>query len=488
MAYKILLINPPVPDEKVWVREGRCQQWDIWGAPFPPFSLAMISTQLVNQGFSFETRIIDSGPEGKNSARVLQESKDFAPNIIFLATTSPTLQTDLGWFAVELKKILPLAKIAAIGIHVTALPQPVLKRYPALDFAIVGEPEIISNHLVNALLKGTSLAAVKGIAYREESGSIHLNSPEGFVAEIDTLGFPDWTKIHFKNYLLPIIKRPFSLISFSRGCPYSCKFCATHVYNGSKLRKRSIPSLLEEIRYNMTFGVKDFLFWTELMTADTAYLDSFLDALLREGLHHKIRWVCNSRVDLVTKDLLRKMKEAGCWQIAFGFEFGDDRILQLARKGGHATTKQGRLVAEMTEQAGIAVDGHFMMGYPGETPETLQATIDYACSLPITFAHFYAAVPFPGAPLYEESIANGWLDPDALELLTQDTASLSTESLGRGMVDQYLKKAYRSFYRNPRVIARIYKIPKTFKEFVEVTRMGFRFYKTVKKTTPTAGD
>lgn len=479
MSRKILLINPPVPDNKVWVREGRCQQWDIWGAPFPPFSLAMISTQLKNP--DYETRIIDSGPERKGIQSVISESVAFAPEIVFLATTSPTIQTDLGWFLPKLKEALPRIKVAALGIHVSALPEDTLKRFPLVDATIIGEPEITAREWVEAVVAKKDIHAVRGIAFRDDRGNIRVNPVMGFIENIDDLGFPDWEKIDFRNYLMPIIRQPFSLVSFSRGCPYRCKFCATHAYNGPKLRKRSIASVTAEIHYNLKCGVCDFLFWTEMMTVDRPYLEGFLDALVSEGLHRKIRWVCNSRVDSIDVDIARKMKAAGCWQIAFGFEFGDDAILQLAHKGGNATVEQARIAADLTHKAGIAVDGHFIMGYPGETPETLQKTIDLACSLPLTFAHFYAMVPFPGAPLYNESIEKGWLEAGCWDGLTQDSASLKTATLDPATVDLFIRKAYRFFYLDPRVFFRIYKVPKSFREIVELTKLGFRFYRELRK-------
>lgn len=470
---KVLLINPPVRDMAVWVREGRCQQWDIWGAPFAPFSLAMISTSLVREGQS--TRIIDAGPEKKTIDDVLAEAQAFSPDLIILSTASPTIESDLGWFAPELKKVLPESPIAAVGIHVTALPGRTLTRYPDVEYIIMGEPEQACANLVDALASGRTPLGLANIAGREPDGGIVIGEQQEFCEDIDALGFPDWEKIDFSHYPLPIINQPFSLISFSRGCPYGCKFCAAHTYNGKKLRKRSIPSLIEEIEFNLRLNVRNFLFWTELMTLDDDYLNDFLDELIRSGLSRKIRWVCNSRVDSVHLPTLKKMREAGCWQIAFGLEFGSDKILQLAGKGGNATTEQGRKAVEAADAAGIVVDGHFIMGYPGESEGDLQATTDFACSLPLTFAHFYAAVPFPGSELYTTAVNNGWCSPEAWESYTQDSSTMLTTSLTPEVVNGYISKAYRSFYLRPIIMKRVLKIPANFNEYVNVAKMGWQF-------------
>lgn len=473
-----VLINPPVPDHKIWVREGRCQQSAIWGAPFPPFSLAMISAQLT--GLGLETFLIDSGPEKKSIETVLEDCRRIHPKIAVLTTATPTLTSDLEWFAGQLKKTVRPITIIATGIHVSALPEKTLERFAAVDFAVIGEPELTTKELAAAILEKKSVSSVRGIAYREPEGKIRVTAPRPFVEDLDSLGFPDWTKIDFSNYRLPVKGRPFSLISFSRGCPYECRFCATHVYNGKKLRKRSIESLIQEIKFNLSLGIKDFLFWTELMTADKIYLNEFLDAILHERLESKISWVCNSRADISDIDLFRKMKEAGCWQIAFGFEFGDDRILKLVQKGPKASVSQGREAAECAARAGIAIDGHFIMGYPGETKETLQRTLDFACSLPITFAHFYAATPFPGSVLYEEAIEKQWLRIPDPSKIHQDSSCLETPHLNPSTVTLFIRKAYRAFYLRPQTILRGLNLAKKPKEYLNLIRLGFCFYRELR--------
>jgi radical SAM superfamily enzyme YgiQ (UPF0313 family) len=477
MTGKAVLINPPVPDSKVWVREGRCQQWDFWGAPFPSYSLAMISTQLKKSGM--ETLIIDSGSQGKLLDEVLSDCDVFNSAIAFIAVSSPTIKSDLGWFSLHLKKRLPSIKIVAIGIHVSRFPAEVLTRYPALDYVIVGEPELTSGELAVAVREAKEHGSIRGLAWKDGEGKVHVNPRREFVEDLDSLGFPDWGDTDFSMYQMPVKERPFSLIGFSRGCPFQCTFCASHIYGGKLLRKRSVESLIEEIDFNISLGVTDFLFWTELMTLDIDFLDDFLEALIKKGLHKQISWVCNSRVDSSSRELFVKMKKAGCWQIVFGFEFGDDKILQLAKKGGRATTELGRKTAALADEAGIIVDGHFIMGYPGETPDTLQKTIDYACSLPLTFAHFYAATPFPGSVFYDEAVQNGWLDLE-LEGVNQNECVVNTEFLDAGTVNRYIRKAYRTFYLRPVIVKRGLFIPSGPKEFLNLLKIGYRFYRGLK--------
>lgn len=479
----VLLLNPPTPESNVWIREGRCQQWDIWGAAFPPYSLAMIAGQL--RKISVDCLIIDSGPENKTAEQVIEECKMFAPDTVILTSASPTIETDLGWFCNKLKSETDVSTIVAVGIHVSALPEESLRTYPAVDVVVIGEPEDTSKALIEALTsEDTNISDVDGICYRTANGTIKRNKGRSFQADVDSLGYPDWSTVNFSNYKLPILDRSYSMINFSRGCPYSCSYCATHTYNGKKLRNRSVDSLIGEIEYNLDLGVSDFLFWTELMTIDHKHLKEFLNRIISDGLHKTIRWVCNSRVDSADEQLFSLMKKAGCWQIAFGFEFGNDTILKLAKKGGKATTAQGRIAANAAANAGLCVDGHFILGFPGETEETMAETTEYACSLPLTFAHFYACVPFPGTPLYHQAKENSWIAGDITKSFNQDYAGLNGDDIiSPETVQRYIRKAYRKFYLRPVTITRGLRIPQNFKEHVNLFQLGFQFYKDTTLST-----
>lgn len=473
---KIALINPPVPDSKTWVREGRCQQVDIWGAPFPPFTLALISTTLLKK--NCETIIIDAGPEKKDLAAVLEQCAQFNPNVVIMTLSTPTIDTDLNWFLPALKEKFPKIKAGAVGVHVSALPQETLEQYSQLDFVILGEPEVIAGELLSLPeLNEKFFEKQAGVAFRKSSGEVQINTQKDYVEDLDTLGLPDWNKIDFKNYMMPIVGKPFSMVHFARGCPHRCAFCTAHVYNGRGFRKRSIPSLIQEIEFNISLGVHDFLFWTEMMTADARYLNSFLDALIEKELHKKIRWVCNSRTDTVNPEMLKKMKSAGCWQIAFGFDFGSDRMLTHTKKGGRATVELSKKAAQWAHEAGLVVDGHFMIGYPGETEPEMLKTIDLALDIPLTFSHFYSVVPYPGTDLYKQWLeerkqkdqkAVVWSKFDQQDPLI-DSNEVSTER-----ILELKKKAYRKFYFRPVMFKRILGIPNGLKEFFNLIQISFQ--------------
>lgn len=470
---KVLLINPPVPENKNWVREGRCQQLDIWGVPFPPLSLALIAGQI--KAFS-ETLIIDSGPAKLNLEKTLEKIKNYNPDLLFIATATPTINTDLGWFLVKVKELKPNLKAVAIGIHVSALQKETLEDFPRLDFVIRSEPEITAKELTFFLKEGNlDFRNIKGLAFRENNDII-VNEPREFLLNLDELEYPFWSGVDFKNYRLPIYNRPFNLITFARGCPFNCKFCNASIYHGKVLRKRSPEKIIEEIEINIKdYGVRDFLFWTEFITADKDYLQKFLNLIKEKGLDKKIKWVSNSRASNVDYSLFKEMKENGCWQIAFGLEFGSDKILQLANKGPNAKIAEASRVINEADKTGIVIDGHFILGYPGEDEKTLQQTIDFACSLPLTFAHFYIATPFPGSELYEEALEKGWIEKPDWKMISQNKSFLKTELLSPEVIIKYVRKAYRKFYLRPKTVIKIAKILESPQQFFNLSEIGVKF-------------
>ncbi len=466
---RVLLINPPAKDGRAWVREGRCQQFDIWGAPFPPLSLAYMKTQIRDIA---DVLVIDSEPAGMTLEQVLSRIKAFAPDIMIMSVATPTFNSDCNWFAPQIKAIFPDLRIGATGIHVTALPIKSLESSRFLDFVIKGEPECSLRHILLTYGKEGTYDA-KGLCAR--NGEVIVDNPvPQFVEDLDSYGLPDWDDINFNNYVLPIKNRPFSLVSVARGCPYSCSYCAAHAYYGKRKRYRSVRSILEEIDDNLSRGVRDFLFWTEMICDDGPFLHQLLEALIRGDYHKRIHWVCNARVDQISREMLEKMKRSGCWQIALGLEFGTDKALAIAKKGGTASVALARKVVEWADQAGLAVDGHFILGFPGETEQDMEQTIRFAVSLPLTFAHFYSAAPFPGSKLYEDTVEKYKLE-QRWDSILQNKYVFTEEGLNDKQVYSLISKAYRKFYLSRYRAWKISRIAGNWHERYHLIREGTRF-------------
>ncbi len=238
----------------------------------------------------------------------------------------------------------------------------------------------------------------------------------------------------------------FLILSPVRGCPYPCTFCTATTYYGKKVRGRSVQKMMDEIAYiKSRFGIDQFFIWADTFTVDEGYVFRFCQAIVEKGL--KIHWTCNSRVDTVIQKLLEAMARAGCWMISYGFESGNQAILDNVKK--KITIYQSREAVRFAKEAGIKVVGHFALGLPGESEKTLKETIHFSITSGIDMAQFYCAVPFPGSSLYETATEKGWINGKSFEEFRQDNAVMNLPGLKPEIVNLYRKRGFYKFYLRP---------------------------------------
>lgn len=453
---KILLLNPPTYNNRAFIREGRCnQEQGVWTTLWPPITLATTGAMLEENGH--EVEILDCAAQGMPVEELLRiiRHRDYA--LVTLSMATPSIKSDLA-LANEIKKISPNIRTAAIGTHVTALAEACFKQTKGLDFIIRNEPEESICDLADCLENEGALKSILGISYRDRDGNAFHNPDRPFIQNLDRLPFPAWHLLDLERYKLPLIGEKFLILSPVRGCPYPCIFCTAQTYYGNRLRKRSVSMIMDEIAYNIhRFEINQFFIWADTFTADRKYVLEFCKRICDKGL--KIHWTCNSRVDTVDQVLLETMADSGCWMISYGMEAGNQKVLDRAKK--KISIRQSREAVEMARRAGIKVAGHFILGLPGESEETLKETIDFALTLELEIAQFYCAVPFPGSPLYDLAISKGWIETGDFMNFRQDSAVLDLPGLPPSVVNKYRKKGFRRFYLKPGFIFRMFELIKT---------------------------
>lgn len=372
--------------------------------------------------------------------------KTFLPEFAFWNTATPTLGHDLH-IADGVKSLAPRAITGVMGTHVTAAPESALENRH-IDLVIRREPEKTIQEICSSPPR--EWRDLKGISFRHpENGKICHNPDQEWIKP-EHIPAPAWHYLDLSPYRLPLKGRPFLTVSPIRGCPYRCSFCTAPLYYGRKLRKRPVQSVMDEISHNIQeFGIRDYFVWADTFTADPAYVREFSQEILKRRL--RIRWTCNSRVDTVDPQMLAGMKKAGLWMISFGLESGNDVILEGSGKG--INVAQARRAVIMAHNLGIRTSGHFILGLPGETERTMRETLNLALALPLDIAQFYAAAPFPGTRLFEESTDKGWLGK-AVEV-SQNTAVMTLPGISAKRVNEFRRHAQRRFYSRPETISNI---------------------------------
>lgn len=387
----IILLNPPYYCKVV--REGRCQhEAAIWDSVYPPLSLATTASYLRE---NHNIKIIDAIAEELDISSLIKIIDAFDTDLIFASVSTPTITEDLR--ALEHIKSSSRAKIGIFGVHATYFAQELIKK-DFIDYVILNDPELPAVQIATGRMEN-----LEGVVHKED-GNIVTRPP--IPKRISQFKIPSWDLVDLKKYKIPIKGKSYVLVSTARGCPYDCSFCVVPYYYGKKIRYREVDEVAEELKA-VSKHVEEVFFHTDLFTFRKDYVLELCDRIRKEQIN--IQWICNSRVDTFDKEMAEAMKAAGCWMISFGVESGNQDILDLC--GKKITLEQSQSAVQICRKTDLISIGHFVLGFPGETHETLKQTIRFSREIDPDFAEFYIATPFPGSRLFEtvrQDISLAW--------------------------------------------------------------------------------
>ena len=453
----ILLINPP----------GKISFIS------PPLGLLYIAASLKEDGHNVS--IVDYNLEKikqDDLCRIVVERKIEAVGI---SVVTPKVHGAME-LAKFVKRKFPEIIVIAGGPHATLVPEELMKECPAIDFIIQGEGEIRSKELFSKLKNKTDYGNVDGLVFRR-GGQIINNKAKDYIADLNTLAMPAREVVDIKHYAskLKTSVYPATTMMTSRGCPFRCIYCSKPV-TGSRIRSVSPEKVLEEIEKLVSrHGIREIIFYDDSFTVDKPRIMKICDMILKRKI--KIRWQCETRVNLVDQEMLNKMKEAGCYLVAYGIESGSDRVLAILKKG--IIKEQVIKAIEISKKASIQIIGYFMMGIPGETEEEIKQTISFAKELDIDFAQFSIATAYPGTELYQIAKAQNKINPDwsksIYALGGKPLISLSDVPVDK--LYYYIKKAYSSFYFRPAYILKKINSIKSIRDLIYNARGLFTLLK-----------
>ncbi|MDP2930956.1 MAG: radical SAM protein, partial [Chloroflexota bacterium] len=368
--------------------------------------------------------------------------------VVGLTAVTPTINTAIA-IARHLKKANPNLTVVLGGAHATLLPEETLASAPEIDIIIRGEGEQTIVELLQALENKRPLHDVPGISYRRD-GKVLSNTLRSDYTDLDTLPFLAYHLLPWQKYRPhPPHGRalPFAAIITSRGCPYRCSYCSKPVF-GTKFRAQSAARVIAEIAYYQhRFGVKELAVYDDVFTLDRKRAYDIAEGMIKKGI--KIDWTCETRVNLVDRDLLKMMKRAGCYAVAYGIESGSPEILDTLNKG--ITLAQVEEAVRLTREAGLQTIGYFMIGSPGESRETIVQTVALAKKLRLDFAQFAVTTPFPGTELYDlylkdKGEAVPWENFTYGSTGNKIVPVFESDKLSRADLQYWSRRAYREFY------------------------------------------
>jgi radical SAM superfamily enzyme YgiQ (UPF0313 family) len=462
---KVFLIYPPTG---VYMRDDRCQAPVEGMTAQPnraPLDLAYMAAML--EALGIVCKIGDYAASKASWEELEQEIKNFAPDLLLVSVTTPTLIHDLAACRIA-RKVSPATLTVAKGAHFTAKDDEVLLSHPELDLVIRGESE----HAIADIAEGKDFSTILGLAYRKD-GQVLRNADRPYieVEDLDKLPFPARHLMNNRLYLAPDTGEPITMINTGRGCPHQCIYCAVTIASGYKLKVRSPKNIVDEIQECVDrHGIRNFFFRADTFTWDEKWVVDLCQMILDRGL--KIRWGCNSRVDTISDKRLEWMKKAGCWIVGFGIESGNQEMLIKMKK--RATLEQAENAVALCKKYGVKTYGLFLIGLPWETLETVNQTIRFAKKLGPSFLDFNIAYPLPGTEYYRIAKEMGLFDDKDLSKGDYARPIVRTLSLSTSQLIALRKKALLGFYLRPSYIFHTLKGIRSPRIFFNYVKSGLR--------------
>ncbi len=419
------------------------------GATLPHLGLLMLGAVLRKVGHRI--RIVDASAQGLGYEETLEQAKKFQPDIIALTAVTPSIIKTVK-LATMIKVVYPSVPAIIGGPHFTAVPEQTLLDYPVFDYGVVGEGENTIVELVEALSADRPPSNVKGVAYCE-NGKVTFTLPRLPIKELDTLPFPAWDLLdgfpsQYRPALFKYKKLPSTHIVSARGCPNKCIFCDTSVFS-RQIRFHGAEYVLEMIGYLVKdFGIKEIIFEDDQFLIRKKRVAKICDGILKA--QWRISWCCSGRVNSVNDlSLLKLMKHSGCWQINYGIESGNQKILDFAKKA--ITINQIKKAIRFPHKAGILSKGYFIFGLPYETEETMKNTIRFAMRIPLNDMSIFTLTPFPGSEMYEIAEQHGTIEKDFEKMNLLDVVYVPN-GLSKEKLLYYQRRFMKDFYLRPRIV------------------------------------
>ena len=388
---------------------------------------------------------------GLSYKKILERVKNFKPDVVGITCPFTLMWRSAAEVAKLIKEYDSEVPVIAGGMHPSAVPDEVLLD-KNVDFVVIGEGEVTFVKLLETLEKGNvNPQKIRGLAFKDGNQIVRTLSREP-IANLDALPFPARHLVPMDGYMKVglshggLRRKRYTSVITSRGCPGRCVFCSIHVIWGRNWRARSPENVVNEIEYlTEKYNVREIHFEDDNLTLNKKRIKEICSLILERKLD--ISWTTPNGVAIQTldKELLRKMRQSGCFQLNFGIESGNSKILhQVIKKP--INLDYTRRVIKYAGDLGIWTHGFFIIGLPDETMKTIRDTINFAKSTDLDSANFFIATPYPGTELYEICKSKGYIPEDFhYERLRVQDAIVKTGFLTSDELLELQRKAYCEF-------------------------------------------
>ena len=448
---RIALINPPIDSVLEHGHVSPVTAYLFYNSA--PLGILYIAAVLEQAGH--EVMVVDAAAELLDVASTVRRVEEFRPALVGIGSFTVTFETTRV-MGEALKQAMPAVPLILGSYHVTLVPEQAMDG-TAFDIGVLGEGEHTMLELVDWAQRRRSLDQVAGIVYRDGKGGLVFTEHRKKYRELDEFPFPA------RHLLPPNIYKPvpvddhdfpkFAMVT-SRGCPHACAFCQKA---RSGYRSHSATYVVDEIQHLIRdFGVRDIAFVDSLFCANKRRVHAICDEIIRRGLNDAFSWTCSSRVEVVDKPLLQKMKDAGCWRTRFGIESGNDEVLDFISKG--ITKEKIKNAITWADEVGLRPKAFLMVGHMPDTRETILETIAFAKSLPLHDVTVQINTLLPETPQMEVWEKEGARWGRLINSSTDEKSFWEPTFVPWGLEPEEIvelhRRFYREFYLRPVTLAR----------------------------------
>ena len=332
----------------------------------------------------------------------------------------------------------------------SALPEQSLS-HNSFNYGVIGEGEITTYELLECLKNNGNVEEVDGIVFKKNN-SIVKTKPRKFIKDLDSLPFPARHMVKDIQSYTPTVtnykKLPVTNVITSRGCPGQCTYCS-HAVFGNSYRERSAENIFEEIKEVIQkYKIREIHFNDDTFLLDKKRIYRLFELCKQEKL--KFTWTCFARIDNVNYEFLSFIKGTGCWRISFGVESGDRQVLKDIKK--HISLENVEKVINWCNKLRIKTKGHFIIGHPTDTNESIENTIKFALKIPFSDIAVCISTLVPGSEQFEILNSKQSFDNLDCKKFNAGLVVVPPQGISEQELQAKLKEFYRRFYFRPRVI------------------------------------
>ena len=383
----------------------------------PPLGVAYIAAFVEQEGH--KVRLIDGVSEaihqkqpmgkgtriGLSDEQIKDEFRTFRPRLVGISSMYSAYADDAYRMARLAKEVDPDVVVVLGGAHACALPEKVLEN-PEVDAVVMGEGELTFAELVEKVDAGEDYLGIQGLAIRQPEGGITQTPKRPDIKDLDTLPFPARhllpMEVYFSDHHNPYVyHNRHTFMMTSRGCPKRCIYCSIQSVWGFKWRRHSADYVAREIEHLMKeYGVREVHFVDDNLTASKKNAKRLFSHIIKRRLN--IKWACPNGTAIWTldKELMDLMKRSGCYRLTFGIESASETMQYYIKK--ELDVELARKNIAYANKIGIWTVSTFILGFPNQTGQQIEGSIEFAIDSNTDFATFYPLMPFPNTELWDE--------------------------------------------------------------------------------------